>query len=146
MADPTFKTADLYAYLAANVGLSALVSTRIYPINAPTSATMPYIIYQRLNNRSMWHLGSTSSSKLTVESFQFDIFSSTALSCENVSIKLRQALDGYSGLMNGGTNVRRVFLQDVLDSFENPTDATENFIHRIMMTFDFWVIRDVPTY
>lgn len=36
---------DLYGYLAGNVGLTALVGTRIYPNEAPNDPAVPFVIY-----------------------------------------------------------------------------------------------------
>jgi hypothetical protein len=36
---------DLQTFLTANVGLTALISGRLYPNNAPADAALPFVIY-----------------------------------------------------------------------------------------------------
>jgi len=36
---------DLYGYLTANAGLTALVGTRLYPNEAPNDPVVPFIVY-----------------------------------------------------------------------------------------------------
>ena len=39
----------LYSTLTTKNGVTALVGTRIYPLQAPASATLPYAVYQRIS-------------------------------------------------------------------------------------------------
>lgn len=39
----------LYSTLTTNNGVTALLGTRIYPVQAPASATLPYAVYQRVS-------------------------------------------------------------------------------------------------
>lgn len=43
---------DLVSHLKADVALSALVGTKIYPLLAPQNVTNPYIVYQVINDNS----------------------------------------------------------------------------------------------
>ena len=43
---------DLVAHLKADTALTALVSTRIYPMTAPQNVVKPYITYQVISDNS----------------------------------------------------------------------------------------------
>lgn len=43
--------ASLYNALSGNAGLAALVSDRIYPVQAPQDAAAPYVIWSRISSQ-----------------------------------------------------------------------------------------------
>lgn len=49
--------AALYAHLAADAGLAAVVSTRIYPMQLPQQPTLPALTYQRISTLPTQHRG-----------------------------------------------------------------------------------------
>lgn len=81
---------DLYSGLTGHAGLSALISTRLYPDVAPQNATRPYVVYQRISTRKFQAISGTVVAYLP--RFQFSIYADTALSALNVAAQVQVAL------------------------------------------------------
>lgn len=133
---------DMHAYLVGVTALTDLVSTRIRPHKANSSDTMPYITYERVTYNGERHLGGPS--KLASEGFDFYIYSKTMLEADNVITALREALDGYQGLM-GSTNVRNVIYNSANNIYLPPDHDDQEGDFRALMTFVFWHVQSVPS-
>ncbi len=83
---------DLYSTLAAAAGVTALVSTRIYPGLAPENATVPYVLYS-LSNTERLHtlLGSGDDARYQM---QIDCVANTYPSGKAVAEAVVAALQG----------------------------------------------------
>lgn len=130
----------LYTYLVNNTAVSALVSSRVYPAgNVPTSASMPYITYQRIDNVHERHM--EGSAGLAHPRYQLNIVADTELEAHGVVEAVRGALDSFRGELGEGSNmatVRGAFLEDDRDLPQTPTDATEAGPHGVAMDFIIW--------
>jgi len=107
----------LYLHLIAEAGVSALVGTRIYPNVAPQEIAKPNLAYQRISaTREMYHAGPAG---LAEARFQFTCTAGTYRSAKAVINALRQALDGYSGMMGGadGVEVEGAFVETDFDGY-----------------------------
>lgn len=82
--------ADLYTRLTGHAGLSALVSTRVYPLLAPQDATLPYVTYQRISAPVLHTFAR--GAPATQARFQFDAYAASGLSAQQVAAQLRTAL------------------------------------------------------
>jgi len=106
----------LYSHLAADGGVSALVGNRIYPIEAPQQAALPYLVYQRVSGpRVRSHSGP---SGLASPRFQITGAAETYPSLRALMNAVRVALDGFRGTMGGGVEVGAAFVENELDSEE----------------------------
>lgn len=140
----SFKS-DLYDYITADAGVSALISDRLYAGYAPEStATEPYIVSSRISSEGTNHM--EAASKVAVDTWQFDIWASTDESREAVSEALREALDGFSGTMGTATEIRRILIKNQLDTIVTPTDGTQFPKYRTVQDYDFIYNRSVPTF
>lgn len=109
----------LKSYLTGYAGLTALISTRVYPLRLPESPTYPSVTYQRISApRIHSHSGP---SGLAFPRFQFDCYSPTYLGAKAVATQVRLALDGYTGTMGGGVSVGSSLLQDDRDFYDTAT-------------------------
>ena len=54
---------------------------------------------------------------------------------------IQTALDGIAAVFNNITDVRRVFMENVTDGIENPSDGTNDVEYRQTMDFLFWYYR-----
>lgn len=127
--------AALYTYLSTHPALVPVVGTHIYPLVAPTSITQPYVTMQRLmhvNDRHM--VGVTDLAHLTL---QLDSWALTSCEAEQVTEALRQALDGYRGSM-AGVAVEYCAVINEFDSYEPPTDGSEQGIFHTAMDLEMW--------
>jgi len=142
MSASTFKK-DLYDYLIADVGVGAALGNRIFAHVAPTAnTTFPYVTIQRVSQIGEHHLLNASTLQRPV--FQLDVWAESSIDAEVGSEALREALDGFAGTM-GGTNVRRIFLENQQDIFEDPDDGSETITVRTRMDFEIWLNQDAPS-
>ena len=138
----SFKS-DLYAWLTAQSGLTALVGDRIYPRFAPTSAARPFIVWSRISSTSTHRMGADPSFPdrgMMRDVIQFDIYAEAEAGANEVKEALQDTLNGLEIEM-GETKVRRVFLSNEIDGLETPSDGTNDGEYRETMDFTFWYLR-----
>jgi len=112
----------LYEHLKNNAGVFALVGNRIYPIEAPQEAALPYLVYQRISGlRVRSHSGP---SGLAHPRFQITGAAVTYPALRSVMNAVRVALDGFRGTMGGGVGVGAALV-------ENEMDSEESFVSRL---------------
>lgn len=122
--------------LAANAGVSAIVSTRIYPHSAPQSATMPYIVYQRIDAVHEHHMRGASG--MYHSRVQLDLYVSSYSGLIALRDVVRLALDGYVGDITVGSDIVRIkkcFLDNDQEIFYPPEDATQKGIFRAILDY-----------
>lgn len=108
----------MVAYLKGYAGLTALVSTRIYPQPLPQGATLPAVTYKRISTpRVMSHSGA---SGLAMPRFQFDCWSEDVLEARQVANQVRIALTAFRGTMGGagGVSVQGGFPKNELGDYD----------------------------
>ena len=107
----------LYAFLAATAGVTALVSTRIYPQVIPQDAVLPAIAYQRISGPRVH--SQSGASGLAYPRFQFTCQAATYSAARQVANAVRAALDGYRGTMGGagGVSVGAAFVANEIDGY-----------------------------
>lgn len=133
--------AAVYSILTADTGVTDLVSTRIYPIIAPESASMPYITVQRIDSQhEHFMLGS---SGMTRQRVQIDCWSDSMLSASNVAEAVRESLDSYRGTV-GSLDIRRASLESEDDEYEPPSDDSEDGAFRVSLDFVIWHRESAP--
>jgi len=123
----------LYSYLSTYAGLSALISTRIYPDILPQSPTVPAITYQSIS-KVREHLFRADST-LVKSRYQFSCFGNTRSSSKAVAKQIRFALQNYSGTMGGtgGVIVNAVEIDGEDDNYESDTK-----LYSTMLDFLIW--------
>lgn len=91
----------LTAYLQADAGVSAIVGNRISPYSGAEKFARPKLTYWRIDTqRQFTNQGPTYTPRTRI---QFDAWADDYLTCKQILIAIRQALDGYRGTMNGIT-------------------------------------------
>lgn len=121
---------DLYAFLAADGGLAALVADRIYPTIAAASVAKPYLTWQHIDGPRPAALDGPSG--MVRSTIQFDAWATSQRGAALVFHALRAALNGYRGDM-GSTRVNSVILDTRRDGFEDETR-----LHRVSADFVIW--------
>lgn len=119
----------LYDYLSTNVGVSAIVGTRVYPGTLPQNWTKPAISYQRVSGVRFRNLAGPAGR--ATPRIQIDCWAESYSGARTLAEAVRSAMDGYAGLM-GTTTVGSVVLESDIDFYEPDTD-----IYRVSM--DFWI-------
>ena len=136
---------DLLVYLATKAGLTALVSTRIYPQLASTrafrvsqtGAAYPYIVIQQISGDHVRHMQGPSG--LAKERYQFDCIAETQTVANQVAEQLRLALDGYRGDMGTGpTQVQGAFLLDEGDTLDASPDQDKARAYGVRQDYEIW--------
>ena len=111
----------LYAYLTANSGVSAIVSTRLYPLKLPQGATLPALAYQLISNARP-HDITAGPTGHAFPRFQITSYAESYSAAKSLAAAVRSALDGYRGAMGSETGVGGVALIGERDSFETETE------------------------
>ncbi|MCP5017108.1 MAG: DUF3168 domain-containing protein [Ketobacter sp.] len=134
----------IYSHLSTKSSITALVSDRIYPQIAPNSAEYPFITYNIVtedHDHSMG--GATGLANLIL---QLDVWASTVPTQVSLSEALRNALDGFKGLMGSeDLDIRNCFLQNRASFFEPRTEGKEIPDYRTTLDFSIWHVETVPT-
>lgn len=86
----------IVAALKAAAGVTALVSTRIYPMQAEAGVAMPYVVVELLAAQPVNHLRGWSGSD--ANQVLVSVFASTYQDARAVSAAVRAALDAAGGL------------------------------------------------
>lgn len=81
---------DLYSALTSRAGLTALVSTRIYPDAIPEGDALPVVVYQRSSTSPVTTIGSVT----VAETVRFSVtaWSDTRASAESVADQVAAAM------------------------------------------------------
>lgn len=127
--------AALRTHLLADVGLAALIGTRVHPLILPQGSVFPALTYQQISDLPGHTLGGPVD--LHRIRMQIDVWASTYLSMEAVSAALRTALDGYRGQWGGSPPdivVQGAFLQTERDLYE-----AEPTVFRRSADYFLWV-------
>lgn len=120
----------VYSQLANNAGVSALVSTRIYPLVMPQQPTMPALVYAMVdNNREQVHRGQTTGVKARV---QVTCWGATEASAAAVKDAVRLAMIGAQGSVASVT-IDGVVCEGEVEGFEPDTTR-----HWIALDFFIW--------
>jgi len=109
----------LYAFLAAEAGVKALVAARIYPDAAPAGAAKPYIVYQRITTERDRTMDGPNG--LAMPRMQVTCWAATYIGAKVLADAVADAIDGFSGDMGG----EAVQVVSVLDEGDMPDLSPE---------------------
>lgn len=120
-------TEAIYTQLSGAAGLSALVSTRVYPELMPQSPTLPAVVYQMISNdREERHGGQTGDAR---PRFQITCWASTPLAAAAVAEQVRLALMAMSG------SVASVTIRGVWNAGETRGYEPDTLRHFVALDF-----------
>ena len=109
----------LYTILSGDAGVTALISTRMYPVVIPQDVSLPAVAYQRISTARVYsHDGP---SCLARPRFQFSCTATTYSAARAVANAIRAALDGYNDTANG-VRIMAAFTQNEFDGFTDTDD------------------------
>ena len=133
----TFLEEGLTSYLRAYAGLTALISTRVYIMKIPQSATLPCLTYQRISTpRILTHDSSGAAGDLASPRFQFDAWATTYKSAKAITDQVRAALNGKTGEIGSAPSaytIRAALIED-----EGPTFDPEVELYRSRSDYFIW--------
>lgn len=135
----------LYEHMAGKTEITGLTSTRIYQDRAPTSATLPYIVYWQVGNSHSHHLGGDSG--LGNPLFQIDCWDNARSGARTLFEALREEMDTFRGTMgtgNDATTVRSTECTGDLDVMvERPGE--QGGLFGVTSTWEFWLYETAAT-
>lgn len=112
----------LRAHLVATAGITALVSTRVYPTRLPQSPTMPAIVYNEIYTSRLESMSGYSNNKTA--RVQIVAWASTSLAAETLRDLVAATLHGYRGALGSGGPYVAITdggASDMPDEGEQPT-------------------------
>lgn len=138
----------LYSYLQALSSISGGVfADRFYPDQAPQNPTFPYCVYYIQDSEKNTHL--TGASALSTDTVSILIYAETSESRSACYELLRNALHGRINVdfpQDSGTlDVRSIWLEGQTESFEGPTDGSEQGAFVMQMDFLISWAEPAPT-
>ncbi len=122
----------LYSILTADSDVTDLVSTRVYPDQAPQKSESPYIVFQKISGVPVdSHDGG---SGLVFRRFQFTSYAETRLLADQIDEAVRVVLLGFSQFSPvSGTVIEGVTADGEGAGYDDPTKLhltrSDYFIH-----------------
>lgn len=110
----------IYSRLSGFAGLSALVSTRIYPNVLAQNATLPAVVYQRISAGRISLMGVDAA--VLPARFQFTAWATGHTAAAAVRDQVRQALQRWS--QTGPPVVQDTYIENEIDLFDEGDDGT----------------------
>lgn len=92
---------NVYTVLAATAGVAALVGSRIYPVEGPANATLPFLVFQRISTE---HVATHEQADASIAShldgvhLQLTAIAATQLAAIEIIYQARLALERSMGL------------------------------------------------
>lgn len=123
----------LGAALVRDPAVALLVGTRVYPVLAPASASLPFVAWRRSSiQREQTLQRPAGLPRVTVE---FSIYGATYEQAREVADAIRSVLDGYAGTAHN-TTVRQTSLEDESDDFVTLAGADLPPVYQVTQRFD----------
>lgn len=132
----------LTAYVASQPDLVSRVGDRVRPVGADTDDALPYLTYLDVDGQRPGGLDGPSG--LADGRLQVNVVAATygeakllarlLAGTRDETTDLPTGLDGFKGTL-GGIDVRRVKLEDVRDTSENPVSGQQRPLYEIQLDF-----------
>lgn len=127
--------AVLRSALVANATVSGLIGTRVYPVLAPATASLPLVTWRRSGiQREQTLVAPMGVPRVTVE---YSIYGATYEQAREVADAMRAVLDGYGGTADN-TTVRQTSLEDESDDFVTLAGADMPPVYQVTQRYDVW--------
>lgn len=111
---------SIYSVLTGESSISALVSTRVYPVTAPDGADFPLIIYQK-QSHDLGYSHSSGDDGIYTANYVFYFLGATYAAASALRDAVRTFLSGYEGTF-GGNSVSLIRLETEDDDFDFETN------------------------
>jgi hypothetical protein len=89
----------IYGLLDAATAVKAIIGNKVYPMVAPQSTVVPFVTYRTIN-RTPSHT-KDGPSHLDTYNFEVNMYHNNYTTLVDLCEKIRQAIDSYSGTVNG---------------------------------------------
>jgi hypothetical protein len=105
----------IHSILTSDASVQALVNGRVWPMRAEQAEGWPFVTYQVIDGQPSNTDKGTSG--LDYDTYQVSCFAETYRGVNDLSEKVRTALDGYSGTVDG-VKIGHCFYEDKNDLFD----------------------------
>jgi hypothetical protein len=129
--------AAVYKYLTTYAGLTALISTRVYPDVLPQSVTYPCVSFEAISEEEIESF-QTASSTLIGVTYSFSCWAATRASARAISEQIRTAFKNYSGVMGGAGGVT-VSAVEKISRIDSTVQDSDGRIIAYLTTIDFQI-------
>ena len=124
----------LIAYLRSKTGITNLVSTRVFGMMIPQSATLPCITTQRISTPRISTMDSSGATgDLTSPRFQIDAWATTQKSAKAIADAIRAELNGHTGTTGTGVTVHAILAEG-----ESPSYDPDTSLYRVRSDYLVW--------
>jgi hypothetical protein len=125
----------LMRQLTQSPEVARLVGLRVFPVLAPVSASLPFVVYQR----SQIERNQTLASPLGLPrvSVQFDVYAATYEETRQLADAMRVNLDGWTGSAYGVV-VSQTSLESERDGFVQLDGSELPPVYQIIQIYDVW--------
>jgi hypothetical protein len=130
-----FKSPEavLRSALVASTSVTSIVGTKIYPILAPASVSLPFAVWRRAGIQRQQSLsGPAGIPRVSVE---ISIYAATYEQARDAADAFRKVLDGYAGTVEN-TSVRNTSLENEVDDFVTLQGADMPPVYSVTQTYD----------
>lgn len=134
----------LFSYLSGQASVTAIVGTspaRIYPVYLPEGRPRPSLLYKRTDGGHDHTLKGSAGNALA--KFEIDVIADSYSEADALAEVVRQVMQGFKGMF-GTTDVRSVILDDELDDYVGPIDASDKGVFFITLTYSIRYTESVP--
>lgn len=125
--------------LTDDADVSALISARLYPGDAPQSAPRPYGVYSRSSADHIGHM--TGYSGCANTEINIEWYAESYPAVQTLADEARKAAAGFSGTVTNGSNslvVSMVRIGDDSDGIEFPRDGSSGADHSVTQSYALW--------
>jgi len=107
---------DVYTRLTTYAGLVALISTRVYAVEAPANITDPYCVYMQVSSDRRYSHGGYSN--LQKSRIQVSCYAPTYEASKTVAVQVIAAVESWPSV---NVTIGAAFVQNEIDMFEDET-------------------------
>ena len=113
--------------------MSELIKTRLYPVIAPATVDLPFLVYRRASiKREATFKGPLGNPTVSIE---FQLMDETYESVRTVADNLRKTIDGWTGVV-GEVLIRQTFLDQEFDHFATLQGAEMPNVYCVSQSYD----------
>lgn len=127
----------IYTKLSGTAGITALVSTRIYPVQGPQGGTRPLIVYTKVSDTPLNYMtpGTNSDSNIRV---RFHAIAETYAGAKAVAAAIRAAIDAWRDLTTT-PKIQSALPIGEYDATEYQTEGKETAMHVVSLDYSIWI-------
>jgi hypothetical protein len=119
--------------LAGSTAVTSIIGTRIFPLLAPASATLPLVTWRRVGiNREQTLKAPMGVPRVSVD---YVVYGTSYEEARTVADAMRRVLDGYAGQADNVV-VRHVSLENEADDFVTLEGADLPPVYSVTQTYD----------